>query len=80
VVQRLVRPDYYETLIRTGGVATNPLRPDSAFDPSEPNEKKRVHCGGSFLCKDQYCFRDIVGTLTMGAKSTPAPIISVFVA
>src|SRR6184192_3765694 len=57
------RPDYYETLARASGVAMNPRGPDSPFDPSEPNEKKRVHRGGSFLCNDQYCSRYIVGTL-----------------
>src|SRR6185295_1093930 len=42
------RPDYYKTL--TGSVARNPAGPPSSFDPLEPGEKKRVHCGGSFLC------------------------------
>src|SRR5947208_13410867 len=37
------------------GVASNPQGPDSPFDPAEPNEKKRVHRGGSFLCNEQYC-------------------------
>ena len=57
----------------------NPHGPDSSFDPSEPNEKKRLHRGGSFLCNDQYCSRYIVGTRGK-VKSTPAPIISVFLA
>jgi hypothetical protein len=26
-----------------------------------PNEKKRVHRGGSFLCNDQYCSPYMVG-------------------
>jgi hypothetical protein len=43
------------------------------------DEKKRVHRGGSFLCNDQYCSRYIVGTVAK-ARSTPAPIILVFVA
>jgi len=53
-----------------GGVAHNPQGPDSPFDPSEPNEKKRVHRGGSFLCNDQYCSRYIVGTRGKGEVNT----------
>jgi hypothetical protein len=62
-----------------GGVANNPKGPDSPFDPAEPNEKKRVHRGGSFLCNDQYCSRYIVARVAK-VRSTPAPIILVFVA
>jgi formylglycine-generating enzyme required for sulfatase activity len=64
------RPDYYEQLAKAGGVAMNPRGPDSPFDPSEPNEKKRVHRGGSFLCNDQYCSRYIVGTRGKGEVNT----------
>jgi formylglycine-generating enzyme required for sulfatase activity len=64
------RPDYYKTLANRGGVANNPQGPDSAFDPAEPNEKKRVHRGGSFLCNDQYCSRYIVGTRGKGEVNT----------
>src|SRR6266540_3310732 len=64
------RPDYYQTLVDKGGVAHNPQGPDSAFDPSEPDEKKRVHRGGSFLCNDQYCSRYIVGTRGKGEVNT----------
>jgi len=35
-----------------------------------PNEKKRVHRGGSFLCNDQYCSRYIVGTRGKGEVNT----------
>ena len=51
-------------------VARNPQGPDSPYDPSEPNEKKRVHRGGSFLCTDQYCSRYMVGTRGKGDVST----------
>ena len=44
--------------------------PDSPLDPSEPNEKKRVHRGGSFLCNEQYCSRYIVGTRGKGEMNT----------
>ncbi len=63
------RPDYYETLA-AGGVARNPQGPDTPFDPSEPQEKKRVHRGGSFLCTDQYCTRYMVGTRGKGELSS----------
>jgi len=64
------RPDYYKTLSEKGGVAINPQGPDSPFDPAEPNEKKRVHRGGSFLCNSQYCSRYIVGTRGKGEVNT----------
>jgi formylglycine-generating enzyme required for sulfatase activity len=64
------RPDYYQQLVAAGGVARNPLGPDSAVDPDEPNQPKKVHRGGSFLCTDQYCSRYIVGTRGKGEVST----------
>ncbi len=64
------RPDYYTQLARAGSVTRNPRGPDSSFDPSEPNQPKKVHRGGSFLCTDQYCSRYIVGTRGKGEVST----------
>jgi formylglycine-generating enzyme len=64
------RPDYYAQLSQEGGVARNPKGPDSPFDPAEPNDKKKVHRGGSFLCTDQYCSRYMVGTRGKGEVST----------
>jgi len=64
------RPDYYQQLASSGNVARNPHGPDSSFDPAEPNEKKKAHRGGSFLCTDQYCSRYIVGTRGKGEVST----------
>jgi len=64
------RPDTYAQLARLGGVAHNPKGPDSSYDPTEPNEKKRVHRGGSFLCTEQYCSRYMVGTRGKGEVST----------
>jgi len=64
------RPDYYATLMMDGGVARNPQGPSVPYDPAEPNEKKRVHRGGSFLCTDQYCTRYMVGTRGKGEVST----------
>ena len=64
------RPDYYKTLADKGGVTRNPQGPDSPLDPAEPNEKKRVHRGGSFLCNEHYCSRYIVGTRGKGEVNT----------
>jgi formylglycine-generating enzyme required for sulfatase activity len=64
------RPDYYAQLATMRGVAHNPQGPDSSYDPSEPNQPKKVHRGGSFLCTDQYCLRYIVGTRGKGEVST----------
>jgi sulfatase modifying factor 1 len=64
------RADYYTQLARLGGVVRNPQGPDSSLDPSEPNQSKRVHRGGSFLCTDQYCSRYMVGSRGKGEIST----------
>ncbi len=64
------RPDYYQELAAAGGVTRNPQGPGSSFDPQEPNQPKKVHRGGSFLCTDQYCSRYIVGTRGKGDPST----------
>jgi hypothetical protein len=53
-----------------GGIARNPKGPDTPFDPAEPNERKKTHRGGSFLCTDQYCSRYMVGTRGKGEVST----------
>jgi sulfatase modifying factor 1 len=64
------RPDYYQQLVQAGGIARNPRGPDTPYDPSEPNERKKTHRGGSFLCTDQYCSRYMVGTRGKGEVST----------
>ena len=64
------RPDYYKELAETGSVTRNPQGPETAFDPAEPTEPKKVHRGGSYLCTDQYCSRYIVGTRGKGEVST----------
>jgi formylglycine-generating enzyme len=64
------RPDYYEQLAATGDVVRNPQGPNSSFDPSEPDQPKKVHRGGSFLCTAQYCARYVVGTRGKGEIST----------
>jgi formylglycine-generating enzyme required for sulfatase activity len=64
------RPDYYAQLARAGGVVRNPQGPDSSFDPTEPDQQKRVLRGGSFLCTDQYCTRYMVGARGKGEISS----------
>ena len=64
------RHDTYAVRAARGGVIRNPQGPDTPFDPAEPNEKKRVHRGGSFLCTDLYCTRYMVGTRGKGEAST----------
>ena len=64
------RPDYYQALSGTGGIAINPKGPADSFDPSEPGVWKRVHRGGSFLCTDQYCARYIAGGRGKGEPDT----------
>jgi len=64
------RPDYYQSLIASGGVTRNPQGPDKSFDPAEPDQPKKAQRGGSFLCTDQYCSRYIVGTRGKGEIST----------
>jgi sulfatase modifying factor 1 len=64
------RPDYYATLAAAGGVARNPRGPETSFDPAEPDQPKRVHRGGSFLCTEQYCTRYMLGTRGKGEVRT----------
>jgi formylglycine-generating enzyme len=66
------RADYYVQLAKSGAVVRNPQGPETAWDPAEPNEKKHVHKGGSFLCTDEYCTRYMVGTRGKGEASTAA--------
>jgi formylglycine-generating enzyme required for sulfatase activity len=47
------RSDYYQALAATGRIAINPQGPPDSFDPNEPDVRKRVQRGGSFLCTDQ---------------------------
>ena len=64
------RPDYYAELAASGAVARDPRGPATSFDPSEPDTRKRVHRGGSFLCTDEYCSRYMVGTRGKGEPDT----------
>ena len=64
------RPDTYARMKLLGSTQRNPQGPSSSYDPAEPNEKKRVHRGGSYLCTNQYCTRYMVGTRGKGEQST----------
>jgi formylglycine-generating enzyme len=64
------RPDTYELRINANEIIRNPQGPQSSYDPFEPNQPKRVHRGGSFLCCDQYCSRYMVGTRGKGEART----------
>lgn len=50
----LYHHDYYQTF-DTEKIAVNPQGPSTSYDPLEPNVRKRVIRGGSFLCNDSYC-------------------------
>ena len=54
------------------GVVRNPQGPSDSWDPAEPNEKKRVNRGGSFLCSDQYCSRYVLGSRGKGEQDSGA--------
>ena len=71
------RPDYYAQLAAADIMARNPHGPESSFDPAEPDAKKRVQRGGSFLCTDQYCTRYMVGTRGKGEISTSSNHVGV---
>lgn len=64
------RADYYNEQARSKEVPHNPQGPPSSYDPAEPDQPKRVHRGGSFLCNDQYCTRYMIGTRGKGEVST----------
>ncbi len=64
------RVDTYARDAKAARVTLNPKGPTSGFDPSEPDQAKRVHRGGSFLCTDQYCTRYMIGTRGKGEVSS----------
>jgi formylglycine-generating enzyme len=51
-------------------VVENPPGPNASLDPAEPDQPKRVHRGGSFLCTDEYCARYMAGTRGKGEITT----------
>ncbi len=61
------RPDAY-----TASASRNPQGPDDSYDPEEPDTKKRVTRGGSFLCTGSYCARYLVGSRGKAEVSSAA--------
>ena len=61
------RADYFRNSPRE-----YPPGPESSHDPMEPNAKKRVQKGGSFLCADVYCARYAVGGRHCGEVESAA--------
>ena len=72
-----IMPPGLEPLVLFRTMARNPRGPESSFDPTEPDAKKRVQRGGSFLCTDQYCTRYMVGTRGKGEISTSSNHVGV---
>lgn len=64
------RVDTYARRKLAGDIERNPQGPTTPYDPAEPDQKKRVHRGGSFLCTSKYCTRYMVGTRGKGEVST----------
>jgi len=58
--------DYYHLGYYAESAKDNPTGPFLDFDPVEPQYRKRVQRGGSFLCADNYCQRYVVGTRGKG--------------
>jgi formylglycine-generating enzyme required for sulfatase activity len=63
------RPDYYAHLQRDE-IALDPRGPRDSFDPQEVGVAKRVQKGGSYLCTDQYCERNMPGARGKGDPDT----------
>ena len=59
------RPDAY-----AHSVSANPQGPKDSYDPDEPDQKKHVQRGGSFLCSDDYCIRYKAGSRGKGETNS----------
>ncbi|MBI3857587.1 MAG: formylglycine-generating enzyme family protein [Planctomycetes bacterium] len=64
--------DWYRKDYFRNSPSDNPQGPDSSLDPMEPNAKKRVQKGGSFLCAENYCVRYQVGARHSGEIESAA--------
>jgi len=64
--------DWYRADYFSYSPKSNPKGPDSSLDPMEPNAKKRVQKGGSFLCAESYCARYQVGARHSGEIESAA--------
>ena len=61
------RPDYYALSPKR-----NPTGPETSYDPNEPNIKKRIQRGGSFMCSDTYCIGYSVAARMKGDEMSGA--------
>jgi formylglycine-generating enzyme required for sulfatase activity len=64
--------DWYRADYFRNSPKDNPKGPDSSLDPMEPNARKRVQKGGSFLCAESYCARYQVGARHCGEIESAA--------
>lgn len=64
------RPETYANRAVDEKISIDPTGPETSWDPEEPDAKKRVQRGGSFLCTDAYCTRYMVGSRGKGEVST----------
>jgi formylglycine-generating enzyme len=64
--------DWYRVDYFRSSPKENPKGPDTSLDPMEPNAKKRVQKGGSFLCAESYCVRYEVGSRHSGEIESAA--------
>src|SRR6185295_10208927 len=64
--------DWYRADYFRNSPKDNPQGPDSSLDPQEPNAKKRVQKGGSFLCAHVSCARYAVGARHYGEVESAA--------
>jgi formylglycine-generating enzyme len=64
--------DWYRVDYFKNSPKNDPQGPESSLDPNEPNAKKRVQKGGSFLCAENYCSRYQVGARHSGEIESAA--------
>jgi formylglycine-generating enzyme required for sulfatase activity len=64
--------DWYRIDYFRNSPKEDPQGPDSSLDPMEPNAKKKVQKGGSFLCAENYCARYQVGARHSGEIESAA--------
>ncbi len=57
-------------------VAVNPTGPNASNDPAEPEAKKKVQRGGSYLCAESYCTRYMIGSRGKGEWRTASNHVS----
>ena len=66
------RADYYQSLAKQK-IVSNPQGPEESYDPLEPEVKKKVQRGGSFLCSEDQCGLYRVGSRGKGDIMSGSP-------